>query len=145
MDLKDVFCGLKKIYTVLFFRHQAVYSATSSCCVCGSALRGKLRNVVFSCHHAFHVECADRCGGVALSSTGEEIWSCVVCLPNVNQVKYFFGFNYMNHFPLPQPRKKLLERDTTKRKKSFLQIFYYFFIGKKYKKKSLLHLIHTSA
>jgi len=76
-----------KLRLLVRARTKAVYSATSSCCVCGSALRGKLRNVVFSCHHAFHVECADRCGGVALSSTGEEIWSCVVCQPNVNQDK----------------------------------------------------------
>ena len=122
----------KKKYAVLFFRHQAVYSASSSCCVCGSALRGKLRNVVFSCHHAFHVECADRCGGVALSSTGEEIWSCVVCQPNVNQVKYFFGLNNKKHFTLPLPRKR-----DTREKLSFLQKKTYFLIDKKNNRKCL--------
>ena len=41
---------------------------------------------LFSCCHAQHVECVDRCGGVQLSEAGEEVWSCVTCQPALQQV-----------------------------------------------------------
>jgi len=67
-------------------RTRAVYSRAGGCSICGGRLRGKMRSVVFSCCHAQHVECVDRCGGVQLSEAGEEVWSCVTCQPALQQV-----------------------------------------------------------
>ena len=63
-------------------RTRAVYSGSLNCPVCGDKLSSRVRSVVFTCRHAFHVECADRCGGVTLSDSGEQVWTCSVCNPS---------------------------------------------------------------
>merc|ERR1712142_1225191 len=59
----------------------AVHCHGVRCSVCGQQLGGRVRSVVFSCRHGFHIECVDRCGGVRLSPAGDEVWSCVECKP----------------------------------------------------------------
>ena len=72
---------LKKLVRL---RTRGVYSGSLNCGVCGDQLSARVRSLVFSCKHAFHVECMDRCGGVTLSDSGEQVWTCVSCNPNLS-------------------------------------------------------------
>jgi len=51
------------------------------CSICALPLNTRVRSVVYTCGHAAHVDCADRCGGVTLDNTGTEVWSCTLCHP----------------------------------------------------------------
>ena len=39
----------------------------------------KDRSLVFACCHAYHLACLDRVGGLRLSETGDEVWTCLAC------------------------------------------------------------------
>ena len=42
------------------------------CSICALPLSTRVRSVVYTCAHAAHVDCADRCGGVTLDNTGKK-------------------------------------------------------------------------
>jgi len=64
-------------------KKRALYSQGRRCSICALTLSTRMRSVVYSCGHAAHVDCADRCGGVSYDSTGTEAWSCTLCHPVV--------------------------------------------------------------
>ena len=54
----------------LMNKKRALYSQGRRCSICALTLSTRVRSVVYSCGHAAHVDCADRCGGVSYDSTG---------------------------------------------------------------------------
>jgi hypothetical protein len=66
-------------------KRRALHSHGRRCSICFLTLSTRMRSVVYTCGHAAHVDCADRCGGISLDSTGTEVWSCTLCHPAARQ------------------------------------------------------------